>query len=150
MKEISKEIGWRQGGMEMWRQVLIRENEMRTSPETQSLFAMAELRSDTDWMEVVEELQREVLRTVAKVPEHEMSEALTGLRRAPYDYPELKSIPLYHRYQRSRRGLYLPGSILPPLTLEDIEGRPVPLISPLRAPGLHSPPLTIIVAGSYS
>lgn len=137
--------GWRDGGKDLWMRVLLRENELRISTETQALFSQAELRADTDWMEVVEDLQREVLRSVALVPEQEMAAALTCLRRAPYDYPELKSIPLYHRYQRSRRGQYGPGSNIPPLTLQDMEGRPVPLIS-----NENQFPLTVIVAGSYS
>lgn len=40
------------------RKMLIRENELRLSPETQKAYAAAELRDDISWMQVTEELQK--------------------------------------------------------------------------------------------
>jgi hypothetical protein len=93
-------------------ELLRREHALRTSSETQQAYTEAEQRFDTDWMEVTDALQRKVL-TEAGVSKLQMEVALSHFRAAPYHYPALKQIPIYHRYQRSRQGPLNEGDALP-------------------------------------
>jgi hypothetical protein len=86
-----------------WTEVLQRETQLRLSSETQSKYAAAEKRHDTDWMEVTGGLQEQVLREHG-VAEALLPAALRALRTAPYKFPQLKQFCIYHKYQRSRQG----------------------------------------------
>ena len=92
--------------------LLRKEDALRTSEETQKLYTEAEKSYDTDWMEVTDALQRRIL-TEAGVSELLLEVALTHFRAAPYHYPALKQIPIYHRYQRSRQGPLNEGDSIP-------------------------------------
>ena len=94
-----------------WAQVLQRETQLRLSPETQAKYAAAEKRQDTDWMEVTGGLQEDVLREQG-VREEQLPAALRAMRTAPYKYPQLKKLCIYHKYQRSRQGPAV-GSTVP-------------------------------------
>ncbi|KAG2494373.1 hypothetical protein HYH03_007430 [Edaphochlamys debaryana] len=134
--------------LEFWRRVLAAEDALRLSPETQALYAAAELSPDSDWMEVTEGLQRRVL-TEAGVPEPKLEAALWAMRGAPYRWPELKPLCLYHRHQRSRPCPIPLGGLVPPLLLVDVEGNPTPLFdteinpAPLIEPSPAAPLLRL-------
>jgi hypothetical protein len=74
--------------------------------------AEAELRHDTDWMEVTDRLQRRVVREFGAAPAAEDA-ALRHLRAAPHRHPHLKPLALYHRFQRSRQGDLGEGGAVP-------------------------------------
>ncbi|PRW59105.1 iodothyronine deiodinase [Chlorella sorokiniana] len=95
--------------LEQLQAMLRREDELRLSAEVQEAYAAAELREDTDWMEVTEGLQRRVLREFG-VPPHQEETALRHFRAAPHMHPELKPLAIYHRHQRSRQGPGLVGA----------------------------------------
>lgn len=78
----------------------------------QKLYERAEQRHDTDWLEVTEELQRELIRS-AGVPEHRVEEALWQLRAAPHQHLELKPLCVYHRQQRAKPCPLAVGAPLP-------------------------------------
>jgi hypothetical protein len=82
--------------LQQYEAMLRREHELRTCAETQALYAAAELREDTDWMEAIAMLQRRVVREAGVPPEREEL-ALRHLRSAPHRYPQLKPLALYHR-----------------------------------------------------
>ncbi|KAI7840526.1 hypothetical protein COHA_005825 [Chlorella ohadii] len=82
--------------LEQLQAMLRREDELRLSAEVQEAYAAAELREDTDWMEVTEGLQRRVLREFG-VPPHQEETALRHFRAAPHLHPELKPLAIYHR-----------------------------------------------------
>lgn len=82
------------------------------SDRVQKMYESAERRHDTDWLEVTEELQRELVRGVG-IPECRMEEALRQLRAAPHQYPELKPLCVYHRQQRAKACPLAVGEQLP-------------------------------------
>ena len=137
--------------------MLTRENELRLSPQTQALYTEAEKKEDDDWMMVTDRLQRQVMREFGVAAADE-NRALLHFRAAPTHHPQLKAIPLYHRYQRSRNGDFRQGDTLPQnLHLYDLENRLVDF-SALAGNGSgsgrgendeNSDPL-VVVAGSYS
>jgi hypothetical protein len=92
--------------------LLQREQALRTNAKTQQAYTEAERSFDTDWMEVTDALQRKIL-VEAGVSEQEIETALADFRAAPYHYPALKQIPIYHRYQRSRQGPLKEGDPIP-------------------------------------
>jgi len=154
-----------------WAQVLQRETQLRLSPETQSKYAAAEKRQDTDWMEVTGGLQEDVLREQG-VREEQLPAALRAMRTAPYKYPQLKKLCIYHKYQRSRQGPAV-GSTVPNVMMVKLpesgevqeegglglggagvavrsgasDGEMVPLLSCFVKPEQQ---LLVIFAGSYS
>mmetsp|Transcript_26223 Transcript_26223/g.66744 ORF Transcript_26223/g.66744 Transcript_26223/m.66744 type:complete len:142 (-) Transcript_26223:1096-1521(-) len=136
------------GTESFWAAVLKREDELRLSPETQALYEEAELRDDTDWMEVTSELQRRVLREFgvgqAGWSGPGMDKALADMRAAPYDWPGLKPLCIYHRHQRSHEGDQMPGDALPAFSMVDVAGSPRTLTQGVP----HE--LCVVFAGSYS
>jgi hypothetical protein len=138
------------------RGLLHRENAARLSPATQALYAAAEARQDTDWMEVTDALQRRLLRE-AGVPPLSEAAALRALRAATHTYPALASIPLYVRHQRARAGELAPGPAAPDVPLLTLAGERTSLLAAaqqLRAPPAGSAargPLPLLLcAGSVS
>jgi hypothetical protein len=87
--------------------MLARENEMRLSPDTQVLYAQAELSADTDWMEVTEQLQERLVREFGYESPGDIRKALNALRGARGDYPddlEIVQLANYMKFNRARRG----------------------------------------------
>lgn len=125
--------------------LLRKEHALRISKETQQLYTEAERSFDTDWMEVTDGLQRQILRE-AGVSELQMETALSHFRAAPYHYPALKQIPIYRRYQRSRQGPLNEGDSIPAnLNLVDLTNRQVDF----TALASGSRPV-VVLAGSWS
>jgi len=84
-----------------------REHELRLSSEWQKRFEAAERREDTDWLDCVEELQREICREMG-VPESTVHK----LRCANQLFPEealFRELPIYVRFNRARNGPLSPG-----------------------------------------
>lgn len=105
------------------------------------MYKEAELREDTDWLEVTVELQRRLVRK-AGVPEPRLDEALRQLRAAPHKHPELKPLCVYHRQQRAKACPLHMGCELPSdlgLLTQSGEAGDVPRQG-----------IVLVVAGSYS
>lgn len=143
------------------RRMLERENELRLSDEVQAMYAAVERdESEHDWIEVTENLQRELLREFSIPLELEV-EALRTLRKAAREDPELCEIPLYSvkRFQRARRGDLQAQDAVVDCSMMRLDGATTTLLSELMAHGAAGSsqqgevcggmPL-LIAAGSYS
>ncbi|KNC46226.1 uncharacterized protein AMSG_02677 [Thecamonas trahens ATCC 50062] len=135
--------------------MLERENELRLSTRVQELYAAAERRSDTDWMEVTLELQKQVATEFGYGPDHDRhDDVLVVLRRAAAIYPELPetaAIPLYVKHNRAGEGRVVAGEAIvdvPLLPLADGEIGCRTSLTALLA-GAGERPL-VVIAGSYS
>jgi hypothetical protein len=131
---------------EQFADLLRKEHELRTSSATQQAYTEAERSVDTDWMEVTDGLQRRVLRD-AGVHEQQLEEALSDFRAAPYHYPNLKQIPIYHKFQRSRQGPLNEGDPVPEnLNLVDLSSGGIANFTALAS----GPRPIVILAGSWT
>ncbi|CAF1332586.1 unnamed protein product, partial [Adineta steineri] len=118
--------------------MLIRENELRISDEYQKRFHEAEqTSSSTSWLDVADELQREVIREFHL--DEEMNDALLCLRCATQIYPDLKDIPLYTKYNRARDGDLQVGDIAPNVPVIHLDEQENQLFD-----GLKSSPTVLI------
>jgi len=126
--------------------ILTRENELRLHPKTQQLYEQAERGSQTDWMEITETLQRNLLKDEYgfKSPK-DLDWALKQLRSATTTYPELSSIPLYVKYNRARQTSLKVEQIVPNVKLITLGGEQTNLFDYCSS----NRPL-VIVSGSYS
>lgn len=127
------------------KEMLRREHYLRTCEETQAKYAQAEGREDTDWMEVTIGLQEQVIQEF-KIKD--MKLGLYYLRRACDFYPDdpdFLTIPLYHKYQRSRQGDLRVGDKCPSVLLHLLNGQSTDLLD-LCQPNMP----TCIFAGSYT
>jgi len=125
--------------------MLIRENELRTCEETQEIYALAERRCDTDWMEVTEELQRRVLREFGVEDVEVGLKALRCAWQLYPDDPELREIPLYVKYNRARKGTLCVGDDAPNTDVVSLDLSKEKLFKFM----VDDVPL-VIIAGSYS
>jgi len=123
--------------------MLIRENELRVSDEYQKRFAEAEKSSFESWLDVADELQRQVIREFHL--DEEMDDALLCFRCATQIYPELKSIPLYVKYNRARDGDLNLGDTAPNVPVIELNGQEGQLFD-----GLTPSSSTVVIGGSYS
>lgn len=125
--------------------MLIRENELRLSPDTQKEYSDAELRNDISWMQVTERLQE---RVVKEFGISDIEHGLTNLRIAHVlypDEPDFKEIPLYVKYNRCRQGDLICGQDIPKIGLKLLTGQ----LTQLSNFYIQDRPL-VIIAGSYS
>jgi hypothetical protein len=97
-------------------------------------------------MEETEAMQRRLLRSRGVAPLME-AQALRALWAAPYTFPELASIPLYHRFQRARPGCLAVGDAAPDVALLALDGGRTSLVETLR---LVAPLPVLLCAGSVS
>jgi len=124
--------------------MLRRENELRLYDEgVQERFRIAESTSSSDWMEVADQIQRQVLREFGIQPHH-MVEGLRQLRSAALRHPELA---IYVRFNRCERGSLREGDPCPNIALYDLEGRRQKLLVGGGGGGNRK---LAILAGSYS
>lgn len=129
--------------VEMLKDMILRENELRCSTEWQHRFDAAERRADTDWLECVAELQLQVVREFS-CPDV----AVHALRTAQALYPQepfFAQVPLHVRYNRARNGPLSVGREAPPVTVYHLDGTALPLFDL----GGDSEPL-VLVCGSFS
>ena len=123
--------------------MLQREDELRRFDEgVQERFRIAERSYATDWMDVAEEIQRQVCSEFGIMP-HQMAEGLRQLRLAALRYPDLA---IYVRFNRCERGELRVGQPCPNIVLFDLNGQKTKLLGPGRG---NSKKL-VILAGSYS
>jgi hypothetical protein len=122
--------------------MLIRENELRLSDEYQQRYNEAEKTSLTSWLDVTDELQRQIIREFHL--DEEMEDALLCLRCATQIYPDLKDIPLYVRYNRARDGDLQLGDIAPNFQVVQLDGQETQLFDGLKSSS------TVLISGSYS
>jgi len=124
--------------------MLIKENELRKSPETQALYKKAEMTDETDWMEVTDMLQRQILRDYG-LDEVDLEKGLFSLRTATKRFPELSDIPLYVKYNRARQGDLTVGDPAPNVPLVTLDEEKCDLHDYCSS----SRPL-LLMAGSYT
>ena len=125
------------------------ENNARLIADMQARYAAAEAgRSGEDhgWMEETDAMQRRLLRARCIPPEHEAA-ALRAMRAAPYTFPALRAIPLYHRFQRARPGELAAGDAVPDVPLLTLAGEASSLHALL---GSSAPMPVLLCAGSVS
>ena len=122
--------------------MLIRENELRLSEEYQKRYQEAEQKSSLSWLDVTDQLQREVIREFQL--DDEMEDALLCLRCATQIYPDLKDIPLYVRYNRARSGDLQIGDSTPNVPVVQLDGQESQLFDGLKSSS------TVLISGSYS
>ena len=121
--------------------MLKRENELRLSQSVQKRFEEAERSgSKTDWIEVAEQIQLEVLREFNVSPK-----ALHAYRCAANDH----GISLYVKYNRARKGDLKVGSKAPDVSLIHLEKDGTTRAQSLLETQQTDRPL-VIVAGSIS
>jgi len=128
------------------RKMLIRENELRLSQETQARYADAETRWDIDWMLVTEELQHQVVQEFGF--QDRMDEALYSLRCAHIIHPDqadFKTFPLYVKYNRAKDGTIVEGLPAPDTKAFTLDGKEVSLLDHQK-----DGKALVLVGGSYS
>lgn len=107
---------------------LRREEELRTCKAQQDLYAQVEDGCGLDWIDLADQLQCNVVREFLGTTliddmvdtKELMQNALGVLRTAHQRYPEdpeFRTIPLYVRYNRARRGTLVAGDIVPDVQL---------------------------------
>eukprot|EP01113_Clastostelium_recurvatum_P047707 TRINITY_DN8556_c0_g1_i3.p1 TRINITY_DN8556_c0_g1~~TRINITY_DN8556_c0_g1_i3.p1 ORF type:complete len:162 (-),score=31.03 TRINITY_DN8556_c0_g1_i3:659-1144(-) len=114
------------------RLMLVRENELRLSPAIQARYEAAEREPELSWMNITEDLQKQVLREFNVIrsgtgddeeAETEVEWGLYNLRGASFlypDEPDFKTIPLYVKYNRCRQGDLHVGMRVPHIPLVKI------------------------------
>ena len=120
----------------------MRVNDLRLYEEYQKRCQQAERTSSSSWLDVTDQIQRQVIREFHL--DDEMDEALLCLRCATQIYPDFKEIPLYVRYNRARDGDLQIGDLAPDVPVVQIDGQESQLFD-----GLKSSP-TVLISGSYS
>jgi len=102
------------------KKMLLRENELRLSPEIQAEYEEAEKTNSTSWLQVTDRLQRRIVTEFRL--EEEMEEALTCFRCSTQIYPDLKDIPLYVVNNRARDGELKEGDCIPNVPVYTVDG----------------------------
>jgi len=131
--------------VELLKKMVLRENELRLSPQWQLKFQSAELRHNTDWLECVAALQLQVAR------EFGLSDVVAGahaLRTARYIHPDERlfhEVPIYVKYNRARSGSLRVGDEVESVPVVRLGGEVVSLWDM----GGDEEPL-VIIGGSHS
>lgn len=125
--------------------MLRREEELRLSEEVQAEYAAVEVDgSDSDWMDVTDELQRAVAREFGATARTEAA-ALHAMRQAAAN--AIRGFtPLYVRFQRAREGDLTIGERLRDCPLLDLHMQPTTLHKAVAA----GKRVSCVLAGSYS
>lgn len=130
--------------VETLKNMVLRENALRLSPEWQARFAAAERTLDTDWLDCVEELQQEVVQEFGL-----QTDAVHFLQTAQSLYPEesfFREVPLYVKYNRARNGPLHVGAKVQDVPIVQLDGTRTPL---LMLGGNGRRPL-VLIGGSRS
>jgi hypothetical protein len=122
--------------------MLVRENELRLSDEYQKRYSEAEQTSTSSWLDVTDELQRQIIREFNL--DEDIDDALLCLRCATQIYPDLQNIPLYVQYNRARDGDLQVGDIAPNVPVVQLDGQENQLFDGLKSSS------TVLISGSYS
>lgn len=119
--------------------MLEREDELRRSEQTQLAFEEAEASASTEWMDVVERLQEQVVSEFACYPPVNVNE----LRAAALRHPE---VCFWIRHNRARCGSLRVGDAAPDVRcLRAVDGSATTLFN-----GCGGDQPTVVVAGSLS
>ena len=97
--------------------MLRRENDLRRAPHTQLAMQHAEASADSEWMDVVEDVQRQVVQEFkTSFPPSLLSPALTlnDLRQVAIRYPDIAH---WVKHNRARRGKLKVGDTAPDVPL---------------------------------
>lgn len=141
--------------LEEVKRVLRLEEQRRMSDEMQSKYADAEkTASDTDWMEVTNDMQTALLSEVG-VPAERMAAALHLLRSAHRIWPddaEVRSVSCWVRHNRAREGSLRAGERAPDvkLFLAPSEDDPSAPIQTTSVNEMCDGKRTLVVSGSYT
>lgn len=105
---------------EVLKDMLMKENRLRLSPEVQEIYADRHRNPfKGDWIAYTYKLQENLVKEFGYGESQEMIEwALVQLRTACVVYPDLAHIPLYVKYNRARRGELLVGDLAPNIVLK--------------------------------
>lgn len=132
--------------------LLRREVELRKSEETLEAMQQAEESVESEWMNVVEDVQHRVLREYTH--EHDPSDAtfpkitVHDLRQVALRHPE---IAFWVKYNRARRGDLKVGDVAPDVPLfRALDNESASLLAMPSAGGSNAPKRIVVVAGSYS
>jgi len=104
---------------DLLKQMVVRENYLRTCDETQAKFSAADRVSDGGIIAIVEELQRQVAREFLPQYCHDSAKierAVEFLRCAANMFPEdeyFQTVPIYVKYNRCQNGPLEPGHTIP-------------------------------------
>jgi hypothetical protein len=134
--------------------LLLREAKMRRSQEIQEAMERAEESVDTEWMDVIDTLQRRIVLEF-HASSGECSSVSTicvsNLRKAAIRYPD---IAFWVKYNRAREGMLRAGVVAPDLHLLcAVNGEATTLLARRKKVDEtdRSPPKpTVVVAGSLS
>eukprot|EP01121_Diplochlamys_sp_Union-15-3_P021666 TRINITY_DN8891_c0_g1_i2.p1 TRINITY_DN8891_c0_g1~~TRINITY_DN8891_c0_g1_i2.p1 ORF type:complete len:366 (+),score=40.92 TRINITY_DN8891_c0_g1_i2:98-1195(+) len=131
--------------VEVMKQILKREDELRLSAEVQALFSDP----GNDTVHVAAIVQERVAKEFGF---QNVEEAVSIIRSVPAlypDHPELHRIPHYQKYNRSKRGSLNVGDTIPDVPLSFLDGAPISL---LRYVDKYCTPgkLLVINSGSFS
>jgi hypothetical protein len=133
--------------------MLIDEDTLRRSAIVQNLMEEAEQSVDSEWMEIAEEVQRQVvIAHIGTTSEAAVEKALLHLRYASQENPDIAH---YVKFNRARKGTFQVGDVAPNLSLLDATtGKPMNLLGQdttgaVQPVQCNSKP-TVIIAGSYS
>jgi hypothetical protein len=119
------------------------EQKLRTSPEWIEEFSAAEKSPDTDWIEVAEKLQKQVLWDFGhSITNPQLRDNLRQLRAGAHDHPDLA---LHVRFNRARQGNLKVGQEAPDVPLIDCADASTTNLCSTSADQTH-----VILAGSFS
>ncbi|CAM4837810.1 unnamed protein product [Rotaria magnacalcarata] len=130
--------------------LLIQEEQIRLSQETQQLLANIEDRKDIDWMDIVTDLQTELIKKAIgeDATQDEIQYGLHIFRSAHQLYgrdPEFHNLSLYVRHNRAKQGNLKLGDQAVDVRLLNTNGEFVSLLS-----HCHPNRPLLILAGSYT
>ncbi|CAF4951483.1 unnamed protein product [Rotaria sp. Silwood1] len=130
--------------------LLIQEEKMRLSQETQQLLSSIEDRKDIDWMDIIADLQTNLIKNAIgkDATEDEIQYGLRILRSAHQLYlndSEFHNLSLYVRHNRAKQGNLHVGDLAVDIQLLNMNGEFVSLLSYFH----FNRPL-LIIAGSYT
>lgn len=94
------------------RAMLHRENDLRRAPETQAAMERAEGSARSEWMDVVEDIQKQVVQEFQNKSLHKIT--IQDLRSAAMRYPDIAH---WVKYNRARRGTLKVGDAAPDVPL---------------------------------
>ncbi len=125
------------------REMLEYEQKLRRSPEWIEEFSVAEKSPDTDWIEVAEKLQKQVLWDFGhSITNPQLRDNLRKLRPGAHDHPDLA---LHVRFNRARQGSLQIGQEAPDVRLVDCADASTTNLCSTSADQTH-----VILAGSFS
>jgi len=130
--------------------LLMKEEQMRLSEQTQQLLSSIEDRTDIDWMDVIAELQTKLIKEAIgdDATDNEIQHGLSILRSAHQLYSnddEFHNLSLYIRHNRARQGNLNIGDQAIDIQLLNMNGQFVSLLS-----YIHPNRPLLIIAGSYT